>query len=348
MTQKAKCVSHLVRIGALFALTGLFFALLFSPEQVKPCAAETANPAKAQVIKWVDFNVPSTVLIQALSYDVESFGSERHAGMVDLLALTAAKTGAKWGKGESKELKHFYERITAGETVGALAANYPYFPYYREAYDAVLGGFVGEYAIEEADSTNGTKIVNRYGLKAFSPIAKGYGFGHYDDFGSPRSYGFSRPHLGNDLMGAVGTPLVAVEDGVVEALGWNQYGGWRIGIRSHDRRRYYYYAHLRKDHPYVKGLQEGDTVHAGDVIGYLGMTGYSAEENVNNIDVPHLHFGIQLIFDESQKDCDNEIWIDVYQIVELLQQNRSAVKKNTDTGEYERVCRFADGGSASG
>ena len=149
-------------------------------------------------------------------------------------------------------------------------------------------------------------------------------------------------------MGAVGTPLVAVEDGVVEALGWNQYGGWRIGIRSHDRRRYYYYAHLRKDHPYVEGLQEGDTVRAGDVIGYLGMTGYSTEENVNNIDVPHLHFGMQLIFDESQKDGANEIWIDVYQIVELLQQNRSAVKKNTDTEEYERVYHFVGEPGRSG
>ena len=348
MTRKAKRISYLVRAGALFALIGLFFGLLFVPEQAEPCAAEAANPAKPQAIKWVDFNVTSAVLSQALSYDVESFGTEHHAGMVDLLALTAAKTGAKWGKGESKELKDFYERIAGGETVETLAADCPYFSYYREAYDAVLGGFVGEYAIEEPDGANGTKTVNRYGLKVFSPIAKGYGFGHYDDFGSPRSYGFSRPHLGNDLMGAVGTPLVAVEDGVVEALGWNQYGGWRIGIRSHDRRRYYYYAHLRKDHPYVEGLQEGDTVRAGDVIGYLGMTGYSTEENVNNIDVPHLHFGMQLIFDESQKDGANEIWIDVYQIVELLQQNRSAVKKNTDTEEYERVYHFVGEPGRSG
>lgn len=337
MARKAKRISYLVRTGAFLALAGLFFALLFVPEEAEPCVAETANPAKSQTIKWVDFNVTSAVLQQALQYDVESFGTEHHAKMVDLLALTAAKSGAKWGKGESKELKTFYERITAGETVESLAADYPYFSYYREAYDAVLGEFVGEYAIEEPDGENGVKTVNRYGLKAFSPIAKGYGFGHYDDFGNPRSYGFSRPHLGNDLMGAVGTPLVAVEGGVVEALGWNQYGGWRIGIRSHDGRRYYYYAHLRKNHPYVEGLKEGDTVLAGDVIGYLGMTGYSTEENVNNINVPHLHFGMQLIFDESQKDGANEIWIDVYHIVELLQQNRSAVKKNTDTEEYERV-----------
>lgn len=33
-------------------------------------------------------------------------------------------------------------------------------------------------------------------------------------------------------MGSIGTPIIAVESGVVEHLGWNQYGGWRIGIRS--------------------------------------------------------------------------------------------------------------------
>ena len=34
-----------------------------------------------------------------------------------------------------------------------------------------------------------------YGLKAFSPIAAGYGYSHCDDFGVGRSYGFARKHL---------------------------------------------------------------------------------------------------------------------------------------------------------
>lgn len=55
---------------------------------------------------------------------------------------------------------------------------------------------------------------------------------------------------------------------MVEALGWNQYGGWRVGIRSFDGKRYYYYAHLRQNYPYAEGLEEGSVVTAGDVIGY--------------------------------------------------------------------------------
>jgi len=203
---------------------------------------------------------------------------------------------------------------------------------------------VGEFEIEVDDKDNPgqKKFVKKYGLKAFSPIAKGYGYSHYDDFGNSRSYGFSRKHLGNDLMGSVGTPIIAVESGIVEAMGWNQYGGWRIGIRSFDGLRYYYYAHLRKNHPYNNTLSEGQVVKAGDVIGYLGMTGYSTKPNVNNIKTPHLHFGMQLIFDESQKESVNEIWIDVYNIVRLLNKNRSAIMKDPELNDYFRVYDIKD------
>ena len=76
-----------------------------------------------------------------------------------------------------------------------------------------------------------------YGLKAFSPIAKTFPFSHFSDFGASRSYGYSRPHLGHDMMSATGTPVIAVESGTIEIMGWNQYGGWRIGIRSADGKR---------------------------------------------------------------------------------------------------------------
>ena len=141
-------------------------------------------------------------------------------------------------------------------------------------------------------------------------------------------------------MGTLGTPIVAVEGGVVEAMGWNRYGGWRIGIRSFDGKRYYYYAHLQKDKPFAPGLEEGDMVQAGDLIGFMGRTGYSDKENVNNIETVHLHFGMQLIFDESQKECLSEIWIDVYDIVRLLESHRSTIRK-TDTG-WERAYPYRD------
>ena len=66
----------------------------------------------------------------------------------------------------------------------------------------------------------------------------------------------------------------------------------------------------------------------------MGHTGYSSKENVNNIDETHLHFGIQLIFDESQKEGNNEIWIDCYALVRFLYRNRSPVQKVGETREW--------------
>ena len=73
----------------------------------------------------------------------------------------------------------------------------------------------------------------------------------------------------------------------------------------------------------------------------MGRTGYSAKENVNNIETVHLHFGLQLIFDESQKDGDGEIWVDVYELVRLLSCHRSSVRR-TDAGTWERIYPFYD------
>lgn len=144
------------------------------------------------------------------------------------------------------------------------------------------------------------------------------------------------------MMGQIGTPVVAVESGYVEVMGWNQYGGWRIGIRSFDGRRYYYYAHLRQDYPFAEGLEEGSAVTAGDIIGYMGHTGYSKTENVNNIKTVHLHWGLELVFDESQKESDNEIWIDCYQLSRFLYLNRSEAVKVDDSKEWKRVYDMED------
>lgn len=128
----------------------------------------------------------------------------------------------------------------------------------------------------------------------------------------------------------------------MEALGWNQYGGWRIGIRSFDGKRYYYYAHLRQNYPYAEGLEVGSVVTAGDVIGYMGHTGYSTTENVNNIEVTHLHWGLELIFDESQKESDNEIWIDLYDLTRFLAKHTQQTEKVGDTREWVRSNRIID------
>ena len=291
------------------------------------------TPADASTIKWVDFQVPYESLKYALDWDVATFEQEKHISWIDILALAACRTGGKCGlesvKTAAKELMADH---SPEELLGKL---YSYYDYYHRSFEAALGGLVGSYSIKVDGEQKPL-----YGLKAFSPIAAGYGYSHCSDFGVSRSFGFRRKHLGNDLMGSLGTPIVAVEGGTVEAMGWNRYGGWRIGIRSFDSKRYYYYAHLQKDRPFADGLAVGDIVQAGDLIGFMGRTGYSDKENVNNIETVHLHFGMQLIFEESQKECNSEIWINVYDIVRLLSNHRSSVQKTAEG--WKRVYPYAD------
>lgn len=246
-------------------------------------ANDTQETNNTNFIKWVDFNITSEALNLTAKLDIDSHNNNGIIyNWIELLAYLACKNGGDFKSFKKSDLDTLVNKLSNGETISDLTNNLKFYDYYYESYSAVLSNFIGNYEIE-TENEDGTKsFKSRYGLKAFLPIAKNYSFSHYDDFGNSRSYGFKRTHLGNDLMGSIGIPIIAVESGIVENLGWNQYGGWRIGIRSFDTKRYYYYAHLRKNHPYVEGLEEGKTVNAGDVIGYLGMTGYSTKENVNN------------------------------------------------------------------
>ena len=304
-------------------------------------AGEAGDSQKKKYIHWVEFNVPADVMEKAFRLDMGTVQEEVHLDWVELLAYLGAKYGGDFERFRQADLDAVVEKLRSGVAMEEIAKDMKYYAYYREAYGAVLDGMVGYF---EQESGNDKVWLRKYGLKVFSPIAKNFPYSDFDDFGASRSYGFKRKHLGHDMMGQVGTPVIAVESGYVEALGWNQYGGWRIGIRSFVKKRYYYYAHLRQNYPYQANLKEGSIVTAGDVIGYLGRTGYSTTENTNNITTPHLHFGIQLIFDESQKEGNNEIWINCYEIVKFLRMNQSETVKVEGTKEWTRVYNMKDPG----
>ena len=233
--------------------------------------SETDESEKKDFIKWVDFNVTADALNKTANLDIKSHQNNEDIkyNWIELLAYLACKNGGNFKNFKSSDLDKLVAKLKNGETIEDLTSSMKFYDYYYESYSAILSGFIGNYSIQSAQSDT---YEEKYGLKAFLPIAKNYNFSHYDDFGNSRSYGFKRTHLGNDLMGSIGTPIIAVESGIIENIGWNQYGGWRIGIRSFDKKRYYYYAHLRKNHPYSERMAEGVTVKAGDVIGYLGMT----------------------------------------------------------------------------
>ncbi len=133
-----------------------------------------------------------------------------------------------------------------------------------------------------------------------------------DTWKQKRTYGGERLHEGTDIMGDAyerGTyPIVSMTDGYVENMGWLEKGGWRIGIRGASG-GYFYYAHL---YAFASGLKEGDFVKAGQLLGYMGDSGYEKEEGTVGKFPVHLHFGIYLETEHMEEMSVNPYPILVY------------------------------------
>jgi len=103
-----------------------------------------------------------------------------------------------------------------------------------------------------------------------------------DTFGAPRGDVSGGWHHGEDIFSPLGTPLLAVADGTVFSVGWNDIGGWRVWLRDRVGNEFYY-AHLSAYSPLAVN---GKQVRAGDVLGFMGKTGDAQRSAV------HLHFEI--------------------------------------------------------
>jgi peptidoglycan hydrolase-like protein with peptidoglycan-binding domain len=100
-----------------------------------------------------------------------------------------------------------------------------------------------------------------------------------DTFGAPRSGG--RTHAGVDIIAPRGTPIYAVQTGVISKKMTGQLlAGNALYLTAPDG-TYFFYAHLDS---FAPGISVGVPVTAGTLIGYVGSTG--------NAGVPHLHFEV--------------------------------------------------------
>lgn len=124
----------------------------------------------------------------------------------------------------------------------------------------------------------------------------------------PRNYGGKRKHEGCDIFGTKETPgyypVISITDGVVEKIGWLPLGGYRIGVRSPGG-GYFYYAHFSG---YAKKWKEGDRIKAGEIMGFLGDTGYG-EEGTSGKFPSHLHLGIYVETKEALEYGVNPYWV---------------------------------------
>lgn len=129
-----------------------------------------------------------------------------------------------------------------------------------------------------------------------------------------RTYGGKRGHEGTDLMANEKVPglfpIVSITDGTITSIGWLEKGGYRVGVTNKSG-AYFYYAHLDS----YANIKEGDVVKAGDLLGFMGDTGYGTEGTTGMFPV-HLHLGIYLYQD------NKEISVNPYWILQYLEEHK--------------------------
>ena len=137
-----------------------------------------------------------------------------------------------------------------------------------------------------------------------------------DSWNWERTFGGNRKHEGCDLMQTPSVrgvlPVISMTDGVIENIGWLKLGGYRIGIRS-ESQTYYYYAHMND---YSPDIYEGKTVAAGELLGFVGDSGYSKIEGTVGMFPVHLHIGIY-----RPNALGEDVAINPYPYMELLKED---------------------------
>jgi murein DD-endopeptidase MepM/ murein hydrolase activator NlpD len=93
-------------------------------------------------------------------------------------------------------------------------------------------------------------------------------------------YHYHSCHTGQDIGASSGTPIHAADAGVVLSVGKSRAYG-NVTLIDHGNGLVTMYAHQSRF-----GVSQGDVVGVGDVIGYVGSTGFSTG--------PHLHFEVHI------------------------------------------------------
>lgn len=229
-------------------------------------------------------SVTQTTMIEMRSGTITHslFGATDAAGLPDSVATQLATIFGTWidfhsdlRKGDRFNV--VYEAVyEEGNPVGAgriLAAE---FINNSERHAVVL--YRGPSGKEQYYSDDGRSLQQGFlrSPLAFSRVSSNFGRRLHPIHGSWRS------HNGTDFSAPVGTPIMATSDATIEFIG-TQRGFGNLIVLKHRNDITTHYAHLSG---FAKGLAKGQSVSQGDLIGYVGCTGWCTG--------PHLHYEVRI------------------------------------------------------
>jgi murein DD-endopeptidase MepM/ murein hydrolase activator NlpD len=212
---------------------------------------------------FAGFRMASCVLAAA-SLFVSVQAAQANAANTDISApLRAAQGPDKSASGgEDEQFRKLFSSWQSFESTGSanLAASVGRSPLSAAARAAA--GISGPISIPSRAPIEGLTMTSNFGMRVH-PVLGGM-----------------RAHKGIDLSSPVGTPIYATADGVVGKAAW--FGGYGLYVQlEHGNDLETRYGHMSR-----LNVAEGQHIHKGDVIGFVGTTGRSTG--------PHLHYEVRV------------------------------------------------------
>ncbi len=212
---------------------------------------------------FAGFRIASSVLAAAsLFLGVQT--AQANAANSDIAAPLRAAQGADKSAsgGEDEQFRKLFSSWQTFEETGnpGLAASVGRSPLSAAARAAA--GISGPISIPSRTPLDGLTMTSNFGMRVH-PVLGGL-----------------RAHKGIDLSAPVGTPIHATADGVVGKAAW--FGGYGLYVQlEHGNDLETRYGHMSR-----LNVAEGQHIHKGDIVGYVGTTGRSTG--------PHLHYEVRV------------------------------------------------------
>jgi len=212
---------------------------------------------------FAGFRIASSVLAAAsLFLGVQT--AQANAANSDIAAPLRAAQGADKSAsgGEDEQFRKLFSSWQTFEETGnpGLAASVGRSPLSAAARAAA--GISGPVSIPSRTPLDGLTMTSNFGMRVH-PVLGGL-----------------RAHKGIDLSAPVGTPIHATADGVVGKAAW--FGGYGLYVQlEHGNDLETRYGHMSR-----LNVAEGQHIHKGDIVGYVGTTGRSTG--------PHLHYEVRV------------------------------------------------------